>query len=380
MKVLHIIPYMSSFYGGPPAVVTQMVNCLRESRFEVDVVTTTANGMTELDVSTIQPVLSDRVRYFYFRRCGPKSLMFSWQLRRWLYLHVRHYDLIHIHGLFSYTTLIGCAAAKYYDKPYIVSTHGMIDPWCLTHKFWKKRPYYLLIEQFNLRRAAALHVTSIFEALGVTKLGFDRKQTVIPLSVKLPPPRCKLSNLTKPGLSLLFLSRLDPIKGLPVLFRALALLRSRSAREVTLKIVGQGRDEYLWSLRAMVKELNLVDVVAFCGFLDGEAKERLLGEADIFVMPSHHENFSLATAEAMAASLPVIVTDHVGISQEINDAAAGVVVPANSSVALADAIESLGNATYRQATGANARRLVAEKFSEERFRASLLHLYEKVLN
>ena len=378
MRVLHVIPYMSPFYGGPPAVVYQMASCLGKSGLEVDIVTTTAHGEFELDISTVNPSLFNNARCFYFSRQGPKSLIFSWRLCRWLYQHIKLYDVIHIHGLFSYTTLVACAAARHFAKPYVITAHGMIDPWCLAHKFWKKKPYYFLFERFNLKRASAVHVTSSFEALGVTKLGLVSNSVIIPLSVRLPK-RFKVDFPEKRELSLLFLSRLDPIKGLPVLFQALVLVRKSRTIKVTLRIAGQGSDEYLLLLQTMAKEMEISEDVVFCGFQDGESKTRLFDQADIFVLPSHHENFSLATAEAMAAGLPVIVTDHVGISQEIADAAAGIVVPANSSSALADAIEKLADADFRRTAGENARRLVKEKFSEEKFGAALLNLYEGVL-
>lgn len=379
MKVLHVIPYVSKLYGGPVAVVDQMSKALTHLGIETDIVSTSAHGTSELDIGAGESIRRNiNARYFIFAREGPRSWMFSWSLREWLYRNVDRYDVIHIHGVFSYTSLVACAAARFFHKPYVITAHGMLDPWCLAHKFWKKKPYYILFERFNLKRASAVHVTSSFEALGIAKLGLVSNSVIIPLSVSLPE-RFKLDFPEKRELSLLFLSRLDPIKGLPVLFQALASVRKNPTIKITLKVAGQGSDEYLSLLQSMAKEMEISEDVVFCGFQDGESKTRLFDQADIFVLPSHHENFSLATAEAMAAGLPVIVTDHVGISQEIADAAAGIVVPANSSAALADAIEKLADADFRRTAGENARTLVKVKFSEEKFGAALLHLYEEVL-
>ena len=118
----------------------------------------------------------------------------------------------------------------------------------------------------------------------------------------------------------------------------------------------------------------------FVGFLEGNAKSRALADADVFVLPSYHENFSLATAEAMAASLPVVVSDQVGIAWEINEAAAGIVVPTDSPTALATAIEHFFSAENRQIAGNNGRNLVEKKFSREKFGNSLLELYESVVS
>lgn len=378
MKVLHVVPYASSLYGGPPAVVAQMADTLAGLGVEVDVVTTTAHGSAELDVPTGQPIINNGVRYFYFTRQGPKFWMFSWPLRCWLYRHVRDYDLVHVHGLFAYTTLPACAAARHFGKPYVITPHGMLDPWCLSHKWWKKLPYYFLLERRNLQRASTVHVTSSFEASGMAKLGFAAKTHVIPLSVEVPDRQARNPHDDHP-LSLLFFSRLDPIKGLPLLFQALALLRARSGMAVVLKIAGQGSDEYLSELKAIAISLKISDNVKFVGFLQGEAKSKVLAEADVFVLPSYHENFSLATAEAMAAGLPVIVSDQVGLAQEISEAAAGIVVPIDSAAALADAIKKFGSAKYRQIAGENGRNLVKQKYSKERLGESLLHVYENVM-
>ena len=378
MKVLHVVPYASSIYGGPPIVVAHMADSLSGLGVDVDVVTTTANGRVELNVPTDRPVMQKAIPYFYFPRQGPKFWMFSWPLTRWLWRNVRNYDLVHVHNLFAYTTLPACAAARYFGKPYVITPHGMLDPWCLSHKWWKKQPYYHLLEKRNLQHASALHVTSSFEADGMASLGFSETTHVIPLYVETPalPARSRHDNDT---LALLFLSRLDPIKGLPTLLQALALLRKRADRKLVLTIAGQGSEAYISELQALVESLNITENVNFVGFLQGEAKLQALADADVFVLPSYHENFSLATAEAMAAGLPVIVSDQVGIAREISNADAGMVVPADSAPALADAIETFFSERVRKMTGENGRNLVKQSFSKQQFGERLLGLYKKIV-
>lgn len=377
MRVLHVIPYASSIYGGPTTVVAQIATALTNLGVVIDVATTTAHGGHELDAPIGQPVISNGARYFYFPRQGPKFWMFSWPLRCWLYQNINAYDLIHVHGLFAYTTLPACAAARHFHKPYVITTHGVLDPWCLAHKWWKKFPYYHLLERRNLSQAAVLHATSSFEAAGLAKLEFGDKTRVLPLGVAMPA--CPDRRNHGAPLSLLFLSRLDPIKGLPVLLRAMGLLRIRFGTGVTLKIAGQGTQGYEQELRALADSLNISGNITFTGFLQGDEKLRALAEADIFVLPSYHENFSLAAAEALASGLPVIVSDQVGIAQEIQAAAAGAVVPVDSPAALADAIADFIDAEVRHDAGLNARRLAEEKFSEKMFGQALLDMYKDIL-
>lgn len=379
MKVLHVIPYASSLYGGPPDVVTQMAGTLSDFGVAADVVTTTANGRVELVVQTHQPVIQKGIRYFYFQRQWPKFWMFSWPLTCWLYRNISNYDLVHVHNLFAYTTLPACAIARHFKIPYVITTHGMLDPWCLSHKWWKKAPYYYFLEKRNLQKASGLHVTSSFEADGLSILGFNSNTHVIPLSVEMPVKTERSCRNNQP-LSLLFLARVVPIKGLPTLLHALALLHERAGRKVVLTIAGQGSEEYIAVLQGIIKTLNITENVNFVGFLQGDAKSKILAEADVFVLPSYHENFSLATAEAMAAGLPVIVSDQVGIACEISEAAAGIVVPTDSPTTLADAIEFFYSEERREIAGENGRNLVAKSFSKEQFGTSLLQLYQGVLS
>ena len=378
MKILHVIPYASPIYGGPTVVAAQMATVLSAHGITIDVATTTAHGRKELDVPVDQPVLRDHARYFYFPRQGPKFWMFSWPLRQWLYQHVPDYDLVHVHGLFAYTTLPACAAAQRFGKPYVITPHGVLDPWCLSHKWWKKRPYYHLLARRNLQHASAVHATSSFEEAGLARLGFSAKTHVIPLSVDLSDSPVQHRYSSAP-LTLLFLSRLDPIKGLPTLLRAVSILREHFDVEVQLKIAGQGEAEYVFELQTLVKRLKISENVKFIGFLQGEAKLQALAEADVFVLPSYHENFSLAAAEALAAGLPVIVSDQVGIAQDVANANAGSVVPVDLPELLAEAIMKYRSPDVRFTAGANARKLAEQYYSKERFGDALLWLYENVV-
>lgn len=378
MKILHVLPCVSPLYGGPTVVISQMAAALSLHGVAIDVVTTTAHGQGELDVPLHMPVYRDHARYFYFLRTHPKFWMFSWSLRQWLYRHVLGYDLVHVHGLFAYTTLPACAAARHFKKPYVITPHGVLDPWCLSHKWWKKYPYYHLLERRNLEQVSALHVTSPFEAAGLAKLGFVEKNHVIPLCVDLSDYAFKYQP-GKVSFNLLFLSRLDPIKGLPVLLEAIAIIKMRFDVPVQLKIAGQGDKEYVFQLNTLIKNLKISENVVFVGFLQGAAKSEALAEADIFVLPSYHENFGLAAAEALAAGLPVVLSDQVGIAQDVAKAFAGTVVPVNRPLLLAEAIMKYRNLEARVIAGANARKLAEKYYSKKHFGDALFRMYEVVL-
>lgn len=378
MNVLHVIPYASAIYGGPVFVVKQMAEALAERGVSIDVVTTTAHGAEELDVPIGAPLLRGAARYFYFPRQGPRFWMYSRPLRNWLYQHVTDYDLVHVHGLFAYPTLPACAAARHFGIPYIITPHGVLDPWSMSQKWWKKWPYFYFLERRNLACANVIHVTASLEASGVARLGFGQKTKIIPLSIDLPVYHEREAREGR-ALSLLFLSRLHPKKGLPVLFEALALLRGHFNVMARLRVVGDGPDEYVAELTDLAKRLGVLEHIEFVGFLQGEAKAQALAEADVFVLPSYQENFSLAAAEALAVGTPVVVSDQVGIAEEIKLAGAGLVVPAHAPKDLANAIAKFSNPAFRRTAGKNARALAENRFSPAQFGTALLDLYRDTL-
>jgi glycosyltransferase involved in cell wall biosynthesis len=125
--------------------------------------------------------------------------------------------------------------------------------------------------------------------------------------------------------------------------------------------------------------MQLSSSVRFTGFLEGRKKEEVLEEADIFVLPSYHESFGIAVAEAMAWGLPVIVTDAVALYEEVRSADAGLVSRVGSSQALAEAIRELADPAKRREKGLNARRLVEQRFSRETLASSLVTFYRRTI-
>ena len=173
---------------------------------------------------------------------------------------------------------------------------------------------------------------------------------------------------------ILFLSRLDPIKGLDLLLAAFA--RVLTARpNLALVIAGEGAPAYQTQLRQQVRALALEQGVIFTGFLRGERKLAALADCDAFVLPSYSESFGVAVVEAMACRKPVLITDQVAIHREIANAEAGIVVP-NTIDALADGLAALLNdPTAKRRMGSNGYRLIVERFEISRTVEQLLTCY-----
>jgi glycosyltransferase involved in cell wall biosynthesis len=337
VRVLHIIPSAAPVDGGPNVAVRAIARGLVRCGIDVTVATTNAAGTRSLDVPVDTPVIDDGVAFRYFARSVPGSWKFSWPMTRWLWANAGMYDVVHVHALFSYATIPGCRAAARVPVPYILRPLGTLSDWSLGHRRWKKRPYYALLERPHLAGASAIHVTSEAEAEDVARLGYGDRARVIPLGVDVgvrPSRRARATTAREP-LRLLFLSRLHAKKNVPLLLRALATATTAS-RRIELMIAGDGDPGYRDQLAALADELGLRDVVTFAGHVDGVAKERAFAEADCFVLPSAHENFGLAVAEALAAGLPSIVTTNVALARDVHAAGAGVVTePTETALASA---------------------------------------------
>lgn len=338
MRVLHVIPSAAAGDGGPNLAVRAMARGLVRQGIDVTVATTNADGPRTLDVPLDVPVIDDGVSYRYFARTMPGSWKFSWPMTRWLWANAGSYDVVHVHALFSYATIPGCRAAAHAPVPYVLRPLGTLSEWSLAHRGWKKRPYYALLERSHLEMASAIHVTSVAEAEDVARLGYADRTRVIPLGVDVEGRVSERPRVVKRGnpLRLLFLSRLHEKKNVPLLLRALGSV-STAARSIELTIAGGGDSGYRRELEQLVNELGLATTVRFVGHVDGDRKRRVLLDADCFVLPSAHENFGLAVAEALAAGLPVIVTPGVALSRDVSEAGAGLVTDATVE-ALASAI------------------------------------------
>ena len=327
MKVLHVIPSAAPVDGGPNLAVRAIARGLASRGISVTVAATNAAGDATLDVPLDIPVVDGGVDYRFFARTVPGSWKFSWPMTRWLWSNARRYDVVHVHALFSYATIPGCRAAAHAPVPYVVRPLGTLSEWSLGHRSWKKRPYYTLLERSHLAHAAAIHATSAAEARDVERLGFGDRARVIPLGIDVAPVHRMRDTAVGRPLRLLFLSRLHEKKNVPVLIRAVAAVCASAALELT--IAGDGDPRYRDDLVALTRELAVGDRVRFVGHVDGDAKRKLLDRADCFVLPSAHENFGLAVAEALGSALPVIVTPGVALAPMVADADAGVVVDAN---------------------------------------------------
>lgn len=370
LRVLHVVRSMDLKTGGPAHAVRQISTNLVVQGMSVDIATT-ADSETIAEISDFD----DGVRVLSFRRQIGRTWSFSLPLWRWLRENVGNYDVLHITGVFTFPAYIAARLALANNIPYVVRPAGTLDMFALRQKALKKKIFFLFFLRRVLQGAAAIHATSEAERQNLTFLDLGARCVVISLSVPLPPRR--QSNDSTEKLNVLILARIHPIKAIPSLVQALHNLHNLG-RDIHLTIAGDGLLDHVRVVKQLVEDLDMQALVDFPGFVGGDKKKELFRRADIFVLPSYQESFGIAVAEALAAGLPVIVSDQVALADEILNGGAGAVVPVNSPDQLAKRIDEFFDVKYREKIGRNARRLAESKFSAEDQGRFLRSLYEKV--
>jgi glycosyltransferase involved in cell wall biosynthesis len=276
-----------------------------------------------------------------------------------------HPDCIHFQGIWSPRLAIRLRRSQQTRTPTVVSPHGMLAPWALAHKRTKKKVAWALYQKRFLNRTSLLHATSTAEADQFRKLGLAAPIAVIPWGIEPPaggqsgvfPKANSQSNAFR---TVLFVGRIYPVKGLSMLVEAWAKVRPVGWR---VRLVGPDEAGHRAEIESQIRDAGLNGAFEFTGPLEGQAKENAFRNADLFILPSHSENFGVAIGEALARGLPVITTR--GAPWDLLETErCGWWTPVTS-----DGIaQALGQATSLPADvlremGARGRKVVAERFT-----------------
>ena len=261
----------------------------------------------------------------------------------------------------------------------VVSTRGMLEPWAAAHKRWKKQLAWSLYQRRDLRRAQALHATAQLEARNLEQLALGVPIHTIPNGVDVPPleeiePRRAESSSGQR--TALFVGRLYPVKGLPMLIQAWANVRPQGWR---LRIVGPDESGHKAELERLVEMTGLGEVVSFPGPVTGEAKRAAYVDADLFVLSSHSESFGMAAAEALAHGLPVLATTSTPWEVLESRRCGWLAEPTAEGLAIALQRAISTPTTQLRQMGERGRQLVIEAFGWESVGRSVIRMYEAAI-
>ncbi len=380
MKVLHVVASLSPEWGGPAAVVRHVVRAL--IRRGVSACIYAASRRDEFE-----PAYADGLEATFFAQDSLARLWtaHSRDLARAIRRHVGEFDVVHTHEIWHHPHVAASRAARSAQVPYVVTPHGALDPWALGHKAWKKRLFMAYPERRILREAAALHALTVSEARILQRLCPKARVTVIPNGVDAEefrslPPRQQFERHypTLEGKQvILFLSRLHPKKGLDLLARAFGRIAGVH-RDARLVVAGSGPASYEARVRRMFGAAGVLEKTIFTGALMGQAKLESLARADLFVLPSYSEGFSVAVLEALACGVPVVITRPCHFP-EVADVHAGEVVEPSVDQLVAALDRLLASPSLRIQMGASGRHLVAARHMWSRVADQMIDLYQAVV-
>lgn len=387
MKVLHVIPSLSPKDGGPSFALPVIARGLIRAGIGIDVAATAGDEeLALLNGDLTKPISRDGANYYYFRR-QTEFYKISRPMTRWIAQHIREYDLVHIHALFSYSAYTAANLAIKNRVPYVIRPLGVLNRWGMENRRrLLKQLSFRFIERRILDNAAAIHYTSRQEKVEAEMAGATTTPVVIPLGID--------TSLFKPGKSVarfyerfpiargrdivLLISRLDPKKGVDILLRAFQEVQ-RSHPASLLVLAGDGEPGFVAGLRKLTGDLGIAGQVLYTGFLSGDDKMAAFAAASLFALPSYSENFGLAAVEAMASGLPCVLSDQVGVAPDVEEYQAGSVVPCEPAAVALALQRLLADPVLRQRSGENAVRLANERFSLEAMTGSLMKLYSRII-
>ena len=387
MRVLHITPYFAPAYcyGGPPRSILSLCHGLQQIGVESAVLSTSANGDRELSAQITREQRFEGIRVHYTPRTFPKRFFAVSNLAGSFDEQKSGCDLVHIHGCWNYLNWWCMRECRRQRIPYLISPRGMLDTASLRRSRMKKQLAYLVGEKKNLSGARAFCVSTAEEQSRLELLGIKQPITVIanPLDIsafsQLPNRDAERNRL---GISadetvVLYVGRLHPQKGVELLGDAMREIRRRGTRS-RLLIAGTGNASYVELLQRRFQDLVDDRTMIFAGQLNGNQRLAAFAAADVFAIASECESFGMSIAEAMAAGLPVAVSEECPWP-DIETQNAGLRVKRSAS-AFADAISRLcSDRELRMVMGNNGQHLVT-KLSPRSVASSMWDLYKQCLD
>lgn len=326
MRILHVIPSIDPAYGGPVEGIRQFCNIYHSGGHQVEIATMDSPGAVK--------EISFPARVFGL---GPAwgNYRFTIHAVPWLKANLSRFDMVVVNCIWQYNAVAAHCALAGTGIPYIVFAHGMLDPYFKERfplKHFKKVLYWRSLLQKILQDAYSVCFTCEDERILARQsfAGYKVNEAVVPYGtfgpdvamddaaedflLQWPHLRGKRLALT--------LGRIHPKKAIDVLIQAFA---ATLAKDPAWHLVIAGPDEIGWQkeLERLAADLGISDRITWSGMLKGKPKWGAFMASEIFVLPSHQENFGIVVAEALSCSLPVVLSKKVNIWREIVNCGAG---------------------------------------------------------
>ena len=314
MRVLHVITGLWKDTGGPSEVIPALCTAMHDSG--VDVSLATLAGDT---ASTVEDAAARGVRVMTYEPSIRHTVWYSGQLHRDIGRLAAEHDIVHIHGIWQFPDWAAASAARHAGIPYLITPHGSLQPARLRKSRFKKQVSAVLADRAMLNQADCLHATAPDEAAAFRQFGYRGPVTLIPNGITQACRRSRQEADDRAAAFrreypetcgrrlLLFLSRIEPIKGVTTLAQAWAEC-AREFPDWHLVVVGPDERSHLQDVLRILRDGDVMDRTTITGPLHGERKTAAYLASEIFVLPTISENFGLVIGEALSHGLPVITT------------------------------------------------------------------------
>jgi glycosyltransferase involved in cell wall biosynthesis len=399
MRILQVICSLATRYGGPQFLCMELSRELVQQGHQVSIYSSDVDGDKHLELPLDYPVLERGVEYRYFRGwTRPGKYMVSPGLWRALRQTVADFDVVHISGVYSFSTSAAAYWCRRREVPYIAFPHGSLDPFLRRRNRPRKWFHAKLVAERDYRKASAILFNSTEEmrlasdwsgfARSEGRAGERQKQFVVYGGVgsewleerdtaagerfleRFPELRGRRLVVN--------LGRINFKKGLDILIRSFAQI-ARGREDLRLVLDGPDNEGYGSVVRRLLAEHDVLGKTTLTGLLEGKDRFAVMQQAEVFALPSYTENFGLVVAEAMSTGVPVVISDQVNIWPEVLQADAGLVVPCDPQ-ATAEALRSLLDDPARaRQMGRNGRKWVAEHLSWNVVGAQMIRVYEEIV-
>ncbi len=386
MKVLHVVVGLDPALGGPPAVAMRLAAAQAIHGHDIRLAGHDRPDRAAAIRQSMQAVpgiehvkvelLDERVRFGW---------LVSPAARDALDQAVGASDVVHLHGLWEPMIRIAAGVARKQRKPYVLTPHGMLDPWSLKQRWMKKKIAMMVVFRRLLQNAACLHLLNEDEVRLLQPLGLHTPTTVLPNGIFIeeiePLPQKGSFRSMHPELQddpfVLFLSRLHYKKGLDFLADAFGEVAAVMPR---VRLVVAGPDDGAQTdFEDRIKALDIEDRVHVIGPLWGRDKYAAMVDAACFCLPSRQEGFSMAITEALACELPAVISEHCHFP-EVGEHGAGIVTTLDAH-AIAQALRVVLDDPHSRSTmGIAGRMLVRERFTWPAIAERSIQMYESLIS
>jgi len=383
MKIIQICAaYKPAYiYGGPTMSVSKLSEELVKAGEDVIVLTTTANGKAELAVPTGIEQLVDGVKVFYFKRLTKDHTHFSPALFSFLRKLIveekkrgrKNELVVHIHAWWNLVSIFSCLIVKMYGVKVVLSPRGMLNAYTLSHKnSLSKRLIHQLLGK-HLLKGMAYHATSKQEHDDIFAFTGKSPET-IPNFIQLPLQHA-VETQANEQYQLLFLGRINEIKGLENLFSALASL----SINWFLTIAGEGDLNYVNNLKQLTAQKRIAEKIKWVGHINNVQKFDLLASVDALVLPSYKENFANVIIEALAVGTPVIISKEAGAAEYVEETNLGWITSNTPEQLAATISRSFEDIQKRTQIRASAPSKIKRDFDETTLAKKYINMYQNLL-